>query len=412
MEPAFRLRICAAVATSAVLTEPLHRQVKLITWASEEEQPELRLRAESFGVDAEIHERRDSIEFQYEHGLSTPWNYPARHSIERIGKLHLDLETVLAFGLLEDRLPAASSNNLTINAKTVVYDPQSKHRSVPWSATGSRADRLAIVANFAEAKAMAQRLEIQISSGDQGARELGRRLLEKEKAEVVIVKKQAEGSFVITEHDVHHVCSYKTTTVFPFGSGDVFSGIFAAYWAVMGADPVEAAQRASAAAAYYCNSRALPIPSDADEVMKGLTPHQIPTGSENRPRGMVYVAGPLFNFQQRWFIEEAKRCLEDNGVRTFSPFHDVGTQGRPEEIAKADIDGLKECKAVFAIVDGLDPGTMFEIGYAAAIRKPVFAFRQSTSDAHLLMLAGSPECRVYDDFATAIYHAAWKAMES
>jgi len=180
----------------------------------------------------------------------------------------------------------------------------------------------------------------------------------------------------------------------------------------MGADPVEAAQRASVAAAYYCNSRILPIPTNIDEVLKNITPHQIPASSKGRKKGMVYIAGPLFNFQQRWFIEEVKRCLEDNGVRTFSPFHDVGMDRPSDEIAKADIAGMLDCDAVFAIIDGLDAGTMFEIGYAVACGKPVFAFGQCISDSDLLMVAGSPMCYIYHDFPTAIYHAAWKALES
>ena len=111
-------------------------------------------------------------------------------------------------------------------------------------------------------------------------------------------------------------------------------------------------------------------------------------------------------------IEEVKRCLEDNGVKTFSPFHDVGMDRPSDEIAQADIAGMLDCDAVFAIIDGLDAGTMFEIGYAVARSKPVFAFGQCTSDSDLLMVAGSPMCYIYHDFPTAIYHAAWKALES
>jgi len=402
----------AAIAASAIVVEAATRPVKLITWECQDEHPELHLRAESFGVEVDIRNRGEPIEFQYEHGLSDPMNSPGIESLTRVSPVDLDLETALMFGLIEDRLPESSRNNVTVNAKTLVYDPQSKNRSIPWSKTGSHADRLAIVANFAEAEAMARRLKLKPDQGNWDASKLAKSLLQAEKAEVVIVKKQAEGAFVTTEHDAHHVCSYKSETVFPFGSGDVFSGVFAAYWAVMGADPVEAAQRASAAAAYYCNSRILPIPFDPDEVLAGVTPHKIPVGSDGRPEGMVYIAGPLFNFQQRWFIEEVKRCLEENGVRTFSPFHAVGTKGKPEEIAKADIDGLLECSAVFGIVDGLDAGTMFEIGYAVAHDIPVFAFAQCTSDSDVLMVAGSPGCRVYRDFPTAVYHAAWKALES
>ena len=52
-------------------------------------------------------------------------------------------------------------------------------------------------------------------------------------------------------------------------------------------------------------------------------------------------------------------------------------------------------------MDGGDPGTLFEVGYATYAGLPVVALAQSTKCSDLTMLQGSPNCRVVDDFSTA-----------
>jgi nucleoside 2-deoxyribosyltransferase len=87
-------------------------------------------------------------------------------------------------------------------------------------------------------------------------------------------------------------------------------------------------------------------------------------------------------------------------------------QTEMNRVAKLDLDGLEGCDSVFAILDGLDAGTLFEIGYAASKGIPVIAFAQCVDDRDLLMIEGNPMCRVIRDFPTAIYHAAWRALEA
>ena len=64
---------------------------------------------------------------------------------------------------------------------------------------------------------------------------------------------------------------------------------------------------------------------------------------------------------------------------------------------------------MFALLDGMDSGTLFEVGWAQARipPKPVYALAQSASEEDLKMIAGSG-CRVFDDLATALHHAAWR----
>jgi nucleoside 2-deoxyribosyltransferase len=121
---------------------------------------------------------------------------------------------------------------------------------------------------------------------------------------------------------------------------------------------------------------------------------------------MVYLAGPFFSMGQRWVIDEALHALQDFRVPVFSPVHEVGP-GPAEIVGPADLKGLAGCDSVLAIVDGLDAGTIFEIGYARAQGKPVYALAQTVASEDLKMLQGSG-CRVFDDFVTAVHHAVWR----
>jgi nucleoside 2-deoxyribosyltransferase len=121
-------------------------------------------------------------------------------------------------------------------------------------------------------------------------------------------------------------------------------------------------------------------------------------------RDRVYLAGPFFTIAQLWLIEEARRCLTDAGMKVFSPFHEIGP-GPAEEIGPADIAALNECDAVFAVLDGLDSGTIFEVGYARALDKPVVGFAQTVTEEDLKMIVGSG-CTVIPDFVTAILAVA------
>jgi nucleoside 2-deoxyribosyltransferase len=54
---------------------------------------------------------------------------------------------------------------------------------------------------------------------------------------------------------------------------------------------------------------------------------------------------------------------------------------------------------------------MYEIGYARSQGKPVIVYCENEPVESLKMMQGS-ECRICDDFVTAIYHACWDASAS
>lgn len=93
----------------------------------------------------------------------------------------------------------------------------------------------------------------------------------------------------------------------------------------------------------------------------------------------IYVAGPLFNTHERWYLEQITAALEAAGYRTFLPHRDAGDLGEPTYEARmrvfhADLAALDECDAVVALLTGADhdSGTCVELGYMFAHHKPCF----------------------------------------
>lgn len=322
-----------------------------------------------------------TISFEYVHSLSTPAILPVPARIRTNAPFSVQASAVLRFGMME--------GSAVIDAEHCVYDPQSPFSPEPFARNGSRAAHLALVANRSEIVAM---------GGVDNPIAAARSLLH-DSTEVVVVKCGAAGATVVEPSGVTPVPAYRTERVWTVGSGDVFAGVFAARWAVHGDSALNAAQLASRAVATYVDSMSLPVPSV--EALRAMNLQ------EARARGgKVYLASPFFTLSQRWLVDEARRCLMELGLDVFSPVHDIGP-GPAEAVAPADLAALDDCDAVFAILDGLDSGTLFEVGHARAKSKPVYALAQTVSEEDLKMVVGSG-CRVFDDFVTALHHVAWR----
>ena len=92
----------------------------------------------------------------------------------------------------------------------------------------------------------------------------------------------------------------------------------------------------------------------------------------------IYVAGPLFNTHERWYLEQIAAALEAEGYPTFLPHRDAGDLGEPtfearDRVFHADLEALDECTACVALLTGPDhdSGTCAEIGYLYAKGIPV-----------------------------------------
>ncbi|WNJ90918.1 PfkB family carbohydrate kinase [Bosea sp. 685] len=373
-------RIFGSGGRAAAAVSLLSPGSKLVGYACSRWAEDARHSMAAFDVTADLKEIDDDIAFHYLHPLGQPEliGMPdmRRPSLVAIG------EVVLRFGFIE--------GDAVVSAKRAIYDPQNAREVLHFADNGSTADELAIVLNQSELAASVGK------GGQDGARELMARC----KADVVIVKNGPDGALIVDRSDAGWVPAYSSGTIFKIGSGDVFSAAFAHFWGEERFDPAEAADLASRAVANYVETRNVQIER------AGLEGRSAQPSSASGKR--IYLAGPFFTLGQRWLIEEARRCIEMLGCDTFSPVHDVGVYGSAVDIAEADLAGLEKCGAVFAIVDGEDAGTLFEIGYARKLGIPVVALAENTRPESQTMLDGSG-CEVVADFTTAIYRAIWAA---
>ena len=103
---------------------------------------------------------------------------------------------------------------------------------------------------------------------------------------------------------------------------------------------------------------------------------------------LIYVAGPLFNTHERWYLERIAQALEAAGYRTFLPHRDAGlvklaTYEERYRIFHADIEALKSCDLCVALLTGPDhdSGTSAELGYMYALGKPCFGINDDKRGA-------------------------------
>lgn len=275
--------------------------------------------------------------------------------------------------------------------------PQNPESPQLFDANGSSAEQIAYVLN---------RTEASILSGETDVSDAASRLLQHQNVAVVVIKCGAFGSCVSTKDKRVTIPAYETRHIWPIGSGDVFAAVFAHFWAGQNADPFQAADWASRAAALYCASRDLPIVpiklQASPFALKELRPNR------DTSETLIYLAGPFFTMAQCWLIEEARNALRAGGYHVFSPIHDVGI-GDADVVVPQDIDALESSNTILALCDGLDAGTLFEVGYAVKKGIPVVAFAEQASDDELKMLHGTG-CTVKKDFVSAIYHAQWQSL--
>lgn len=358
--------------------------ISYFSTGNEEIQKMMKVYAGSEPLEPHITSISSTISFSYNHPLSHPVIQGEKGDFFNI---EVDGKYVIGFGMLEA--------TTQIEGEWVVYDPQSPSRPLSFKDQRGKAEHLAMVLNESEAKLL---------TGENDLKKISESLFQKEQCEIVIIKRGAKGAIVFHSGDNKEVVvpAFRTSHVWPIGSGDVFTTVFSYYW-FNGTDPVESAQKASQAAAIYCET------SSYEDIARLLKEEGGYTPIVPKKKGVVYLAGPFFTLSEKLFVAECRNILTAIGVNVFSPYHDVG-EGKAEDVAPKDIDALKECDCVFAIVDGLDSGTMFEIGYAVAHGKRVVAYVENETEGALKMLTGTG-CDVEKDFTTAIYKTCWYAAE-
>lgn len=327
----------------------------------------------SLGVDVVVSPRSTSIVFAYFHPLSRPHIQPQPDRIDQQPAIVVKGDAVLRFGFLE--------GDAIVDAGRAVYDPQTWRNPTPFRANGSRANKLAIVLNELELKS-ATGLAEQFLAAHQ--------LIEEQQSELVVVKRGIWGATVYERSGViTHIPVYRSSRVFKIGTGDVFSAIFAHFWAENKLPPAEAADLASRAVAQYCNTGKLPIePEGLDKF------EPIKCGTS----GTVLLLGETGSLGQRYTIEEARFVLKDLGVEVCCPALD------------GDLSGT--ASAILILADGADANTIRSIEGELFPDLPIVVLQENGVRCDELLKAPSlAKASVVDDFTTAIYTVAWASIE-
>lgn len=378
----------AAAATEAIVSScnQLH------TFVDADDKEILKTYADTFDFEVHITETPKTVSFDYLHNHSNPVLSPpeATHYNREFSGISGD--AILRFGLVE--------GSATVSGERVVYDPQSGD-PVPFKANGSTADELALVLNRNEAAQLAgaddlESIFTELISGSTDA-------------DIVVLKRGARGAIIRTSRMTTRVPVYQTESVWGIGSGDVFSAVFAGEWAENGKNVEDAALTASKATAHYCRHRNLPITRESIEsISKRASPTFIPPDAT---RPTIYLAGPFFDIGERYLVEEVKSILEGEGADVTSPVHDIGRAAdyeSPEKVAQQDLEAIERADLVFALLDHLDSGTHFELGYARNEGTPVIGYTNDFETSSETMIRGSG-CEIYEDLSSAVFHAIWRA---
>lgn len=358
-----------------------HVPVELITYRADPLADGLENLERGYGITLRGPSVSLALSFSYMHSLSVPRIHPRPDAIPQHAHLTVSGDVVLRFGMLE--------GEAVVKARRAIYDPQSAFAPVNFRDNGSEAEQLALILNQFEARKL---------SGQSNLADALETLMRTQAAQVVVIKRGGHGALVAHGSERHEVPAYRSDNVFKIGSGDVFSAAFALFWGHEQRSPAEAADLASRAASFYVNTRTLPLPA-ADELAALALQPVLPA------LGQVYLAAPFFDIGQRWLVEEIRTLLLDAGVDVFSPLHDIG-EGPGVVVAPEDLRGLDESKAIFAVANGADVGTVFEVGYGVARGKPVVVLAQNMRPEDLKMFEGT-SCRIVGDLVSAIYQVIW-----
>ena len=113
----------------------------------------------------------------------------------------------------------------------------------------------------------------------------------------------------------------------------------------------------------------------------------------------LYLANPYgFSKQTKNLLPEFIKIFQDLNIEVYEPFertkHLINNNSNwAYELAQTNLNDLKSCDCIFAIVNGNPPdeGVMIELGIAIALKKEIFLFRDdfrkcSDSDQYPLNL--------------------------
>ncbi|UMB53935.1 PfkB family carbohydrate kinase [Lutibacter sp. A64] len=332
----------------------------------------------------EIKHSNDLLTFKYFYSLDNPEIYPNPNLLKNKPTINVSKDNLICFGMLD--------GNFQIDAKKVVYDPQTSLNPIRFN-VNSKATELIYIVNSNEAKSISNCSEMN---------DIVNFFFDVEKVKALIIKNGPSGAnLYLNKEEFHRIPAYKTENVSKIGSGDVFTTSFAYYWFKKNDLSLkECAKMASKATSIFCNTESLKTftsetnPSKFDEFK-----------SEALDSKQVYLAAPIFSLSDVILIDKIRSSFLGFGLKVFSPYHDVG-YGDEQTIAEKDIKGLDDSDIVFSVLDGLDSGTLVELGYAMSKGKKIIGYHRTVNIDSLLMLKLA-NIKYYNDLTTSIYQTVW-----
>ena len=121
----------------------------------------------------------------------------------------------------------------------------------------------------------------------------------------------------------------------------------------------------------------------------------------------LYLANPYgFSKQTTKLLDEFVNIFNDLDIEVYEPFERTKHISQKEDgwaydLATSNLNDLKKCDCIFAIVNGTPPdeGVMIELGIAIALKKKIFLFRddfRNCSDSNqyplnLMLFLGLPK---------------------
>ena len=362
---------------AAAILASLGRACSFVTRIDDASAGESAAMSHDLGIATRSATRAAPVTFWYETPVSTAqWHYGGdRPTLEVTGS------AAVAFGMVDA--------DWRVTADRLVIDPQHGDLSEMLSAVVA-AEAIAVVLNGHEATRLT----------GLPPDKAGTHLVESG-VDVVIIKQGALGGMVFHGSAVEVYGPIPTKVTRTLGSGDAFTAGFAHAWFEEPGNPLAAAQFGARTAAAHSLTDVPQVPQDLLDSLPA--PLDYPLGATPK----VYLAAPFFTTAERLLLETVRAGLFDAGLDVFSPLHDVGTGN--DEVARRDLEGLGSCDAVLALLDGADPGTVFEAGWATNAEIPVVGFTAQPDIHDFTMLRGTG-AELSSDLTSAVHLAAWAAI--
>lgn len=206
-----------------------------------------------------------------------------------------------------------------------------------------------------------------------------------------IIKRGHLGCIVVHKNKRTEFPAFKSAVQCTLGSGDAFDGAFAATY--IATKNIEYSVKVAACvAASFIESFEIENVINKKGAQLDIETRKFCSYKSNFKE--IYLASPFFTIQEKKWLNEVCRKLENVQFNVLSPSRENGIITKDtdwverERIFRDDIALLDKADFMVALIDNNDSGTFFEIGYANKQGIPVFGLKTSTFDLNNMILFG------------------------